>query len=325
MVCQAGNISSQPPPDDTTCGSITAAPYANIPCSSSVGSTLKASTIYSVSGPSKPSSSLDETNSRPIVSSVCRERQENRTFVMPTSHSGGSVPAKTSLLESEGEVDLSINSRVTKKDIMLNRPIFQSIEDTPPPLPAESERKSPFTDINRTGHSETKPVADEGKELFETCSVEPGKESEPCSVTEKELQTDLDTPGRQPNRQAKLSQSQMLEAPCLIKPILTVQESDNGIVLSWDLQNRENESKVKKYELFAMSSSTETTSSNCWDLLGLVDALDLPMACTLNQFLPGASYSFTVRALTADDRCGMFSDPCSVTFNGSLLTVTGKK
>lgn len=325
VVCQAGNISSQPPPDDTTCGSITAVPYANIPCSSSAGSTLKASTVYSVSGPSRPSSSLDETNSRPIVSSVCRERQENRTFVMPRSHSGGSVPAKTSLLESEGEVDLSINSRVTKKDLRLNRPIFQSIEDTPPPLHAESERKSPFTDINSTGHSETKPVADEGKELFETCSVEPSKESEPCSVTEKELQTDLDTPGRQPNRQGKPSQSQMLEAPCLIKPILTVQESDNGIVLSWDLQNRENESKVKKYELFAMSSSTETTSSNCWDLLGLVDALDLPMACTLNQFLPGASYSFTVRALTADDRCGMFSDPCSVTFNGSLLTVTEKK
>ena len=110
----------------------------------------------------------------------------------------------------------------------------------------------------------------------------------------------------------------------MLKPILTVQESDNGIVLSWDLQNRENESKVEKYELFAMSPSTETTSPNCWDLLGRVDALDLPMACTLNHFLPGASYSFTVRAITADNRCGMFSHPCSVTFNGSLLTVTEK-
>lgn len=307
VVCQAGNISSQLP-----CGSITAAPHANIPCSSSVTSTLKTSTAYSVSGSARPSSSLDETNSRPIVSSVSLERHENCSFVMPTCHSGGSVPAKTSLLESEGKVDLSINSRVTKKDVTLNRRLFQSI-DTPPPLSS--------TDINSTGLSETKLVADEGKE---TCSVEPSKEPEPCSLSQKELQTDLDTPERQPNQEGKPSQSEMLEAPCLLKPILTVQESDNGIVLSWDLQNRENESKVEKYELFAMSPSTETTSPNCWDLLGRVDALDLPMACTLNQFLPGASYSFTVRAITADNRCGMFSHPCSVTFNGSLLTVTEK-
>ena len=97
-----------------------------------------------------------------------------------------------------------------------------------------------------------------------------------------------------------------------LKPILGVEQSSNGIVLSWDLTSRECESKVIKYELFVTTASSESTG---WQSLGVVDALALPMACTMTQFLPGASYYFTVRAITDVGDCGseMFSHPCSIT------------
>ena len=101
-----------------------------------------------------------------------------------------------------------------------------------------------------------------------------------------------------------------------LKPVLGVEQSDNGIVLSWDLTSREDESKVIKYELYVTSAPSESTPSTNWEILGVVDALALPMACTMTQFIPGASYYFTVRAVTADGRSEMFSDPCSITVVG---------
>ena len=102
-----------------------------------------------------------------------------------------------------------------------------------------------------------------------------------------------------------------------IKPVLSVEQSDNGIILSWDLTNREDESKVVKYELYVMSVSTEAGNLASWESLGIVDALALPMACTMTQFLQGASYHFAVRAITANGQCELFSDSCSITLNGS--------
>ena len=101
-----------------------------------------------------------------------------------------------------------------------------------------------------------------------------------------------------------------------IKPVLSVEQSDSGIILSWDLTNREDESKVVKYELYVMSVATEAGGLADWESLGIVDALALPMACTMTQFLPGASYHFAVRAMTANGHCELFSDPCSITVNG---------
>ena len=102
-----------------------------------------------------------------------------------------------------------------------------------------------------------------------------------------------------------------------IKPVLSVEQSDNGIILSWDLTNRENESKVVKYELYVMSVATEAGSLADWESLGIVNALALPMACTMTQFLPGASYHFAVRAITENGLCELFSEPYSITVNGS--------
>ena len=102
-----------------------------------------------------------------------------------------------------------------------------------------------------------------------------------------------------------------------IKPVLSVEQSDNGIILSWDLTNREDESKVVKYELYVMSVATEAGGLADWESLGIVNALPLPMACTMTQFLPGASYHFAVRAITENGLFELFSEPCSITVNGS--------
>jgi len=102
-----------------------------------------------------------------------------------------------------------------------------------------------------------------------------------------------------------------------IKPVLSVEQNDNGIILSWDITNREYESKVVKYELYVMSVATEAGGLADWETLGIVDALALPMACTMTQFVPGASYYFAVRAITENGHCELFSDPCSITVNGS--------
>ena len=112
------------------------------------------------------------------------------------------------------------------------------------------------------------------------------------------------------------SQVETNEKLLSLKPALSFEQSNTDVVLSWDLPDRKHESIVIKYELFVISASTETDpSTNCWNLLGVVDALALPMACTINQFQPGASYYFTVRAITENYECGLFSDPYLVKIN----------
>ena len=46
--------------------------------------------------------------------------------------------------------------------------------------------------------------------------------------------------------------------------------------------------------------------------VGSVNALPLPMSCTLNKFLRGNRYHFAVRACDINKRLGEFSAPISV-------------
>ena len=98
-----------------------------------------------------------------------------------------------------------------------------------------------------------------------------------------------------------------------IKPVLTAEQCKNGIVLSWDLESRKFMSYILKYELFVNSVSADLAKLHTWERLGIVDALDLPMACTLSQFVPGASYHFAVRAVNISGQFELFSQPCSIT------------
>jgi hypothetical protein len=50
-----------------------------------------------------------------------------------------------------------------------------------------------------------------------------------------------------------------------------------------------------------------------WKKVGDVNALPLPMACTLTQFMKGNKYHFAIRAQDIHSRVGLFSDPQSIT------------
>lgn len=88
--------------------------------------------------------------------------------------------------------------------------------------------------------------------------------------------------------------------------------------MTWDLHQRDHESSIINYELSVISASNEAKPGalNGWGLIGEVGALALPMACTMNQLLLGASYYFKVCAITENNESGIFSDPCFVTIKG---------
>ena len=84
----------------------------------------------------------------------------------------------------------------------------------------------------------------------------------------------------------------------------------------------ENESPVhiKRYELFILQgeNSLNPHFPSCWMQIGTVDALPLPMACTLTQFCPGIPYNFVVRAIASSGRAGPFSEPCTITLRQGI-------
>lgn len=173
--------------------------------------------------------------------------------------------------------------------------------------------------------AETTPSHDANNTVsLPTCTEKGDQYNQTLSITHQDDSGQVYTPEDRPHSQARAIGSledqgddKVSNHFDSIKPVLSVEQSDNGIILSWDLTSREDESKVVKYELYVMSVATEAGGLADWESLGIVDALALPMACTMTQFLPGASYHFAVRAITANGHCELFSDPCSITVNGS--------
>ena len=54
-------------------------------------------------------------------------------------------------------------------------------------------------------------------------------------------------------------------------------------------------------------------SPNLWRQLGGVNALPLPMACTLTEINRGIKYYFAIRAQDEHSRVGLFSEPQTIT------------
>ena len=140
-------------------------------------------------------------------------------------------------------------------------------------------------------------------------------DTSPNSSPAKVLQAES---GERADQEHKYSIDEMIKKSLLLKPVLSIEQNNTDIVLTWDLQKRDHESSIIKYELFVMAASNQTEPGDLssWGLLGEVGALALPMACTMNQFLPGASYYFKARAITEKYERGIFSDPCFVTIKG---------
>ncbi|XP_035207246.1 activating transcription factor 7-interacting protein 1-like [Stegodyphus dumicola] len=99
------------------------------------------------------------------------------------------------------------------------------------------------------------------------------------------------------------------------KPRLKISAEKQGIILQWDMPLNINQVKISSYEIFGYQELKQTPiTSSLWVKIGLVQAMSLPMACTLTQFQEGHTYHFTIRAIDVNNRCGAYSDPATIIF-----------
>lgn len=101
----------------------------------------------------------------------------------------------------------------------------------------------------------------------------------------------------------------------------SISTSGNGIILTWDYEASDNPEKykVQYYQLFANQSKDGRikvpNDASQWKKIGVVNALPLPMACTLTQIASGNIYHFTVVAVDAAGLEGNRSNPCTIRLN----------
>ena len=333
---QTGGANGDLPPNGTPNTSSKVTSHLDISCNSSMESTSIDTQRRSANETLVPfPSSFDEGNKQPIGSKTAvsnantvtqYNQQKNDTPPTSTCLSEGSAPcsesgdtkshlgpsAKPAQLGSRQESILENDGETYSQKDTLGGTVCQSSPSHP-----EEENKS-TEKPNITGSSATDSATEIEDECSGLSSNALNGDLSPSSSADDVPQEESGTSGDSPDQDEGTSQLKTSDTSSSLKPVLTVEESEVGIVLKWDLTSGGDEPKVIKYELFVMSAPTETTSSNDWDLLGVVDALALPMACTMNQFQPGASYFFTVRAITENYQCGLFSDPCSVTITGPV-------
>uniref|UniRef100_A0A8D9F7J9 Activating transcription factor 7-interacting protein 1 n=1 Tax=Cacopsylla melanoneura TaxID=428564 RepID=A0A8D9F7J9_9HEMI len=98
-------------------------------------------------------------------------------------------------------------------------------------------------------------------------------------------------------------------------PKLRVQLADagKGIQLTWSLDSTADMASIESYQLYAyQENKAMAISSNLWKNIGKLEALPLPMACTLTQFTAGHTYHFLVRAIDEFKRYSAFSNPGTI-------------
>ncbi|XP_068583020.1 activating transcription factor 7-interacting protein 1 isoform X2 [Cebidichthys violaceus] len=105
------------------------------------------------------------------------------------------------------------------------------------------------------------------------------------------------------------------------QPQLKLVPSQTGIVLSWCVAETDRTcAAVESYHLYAFhqDNSSSSAAQQHWKKIGEVNALPLPMACTLTQFQSGSTYHFAVRAKDIHGRFGSFCEPqCTNVINSS--------
>lgn len=120
---------------------------------------------------------------------------------------------------------------------------------------------------------------------------------------------------------------QLQQVPNLVKPLCLLPKlkasitanGSSGIILTWDYDPpNQNPShfKVECYQLFAHQAKDACVKPpqdiKQWKKIGVVNALPLPMACTLTQFATGNVYFFAVVAVDIHGREGEISNPCII-------------
>ncbi|XP_041840244.1 activating transcription factor 7-interacting protein 1 isoform X2 [Melanotaenia boesemani] len=120
-------------------------------------------------------------------------------------------------------------------------------------------------------------------------------------------------PSRLPPEAERSSPPQQLQ--------LKLVPGQTGIVLSWSVAETDRTcAPVDSYHLYAFhqDNSSSNAAQQHWKKIGEVNALPLPMACTLTQFQSGSTYHFAVRAKDIHGRFGAFCEPqCTNVINSN--------
>lgn len=99
---------------------------------------------------------------------------------------------------------------------------------------------------------------------------------------------------------------------------LEVRNASQGLLLKWwssgvEFDNFNNSNNtITTYEMQACSNTCAQGTRTPWKTIGHVDALMLPMACTLDKFKSGKIYHFRIRSVCKSGEKAEFSKPVSI-------------
>ncbi|KAL5234072.1 hypothetical protein ACI65C_001482 [Semiaphis heraclei] len=117
-----------------------------------------------------------------------------------------------------------------------------------------------------------------------------------------------------PNQRSLPSWKKLPPAPKLtISKTVEVNNMPQALVLSWTMSINKTIADIKSYQVFAYQETpNQPPNVDLWRKIGDVNALPLPMACSLTHFTNGEKYHFLVRAVDIYTRVGPFSAPKSI-------------
>jgi len=100
----------------------------------------------------------------------------------------------------------------------------------------------------------------------------------------------------------------LLPTPHIPIPIINIGQSVDGLVVKWTLEQLDFHlaSQVHSYCL-CVFQGVHAPAPDLWHTIGEVQAMRLPMACTLKCFEKGKTYHFAVQAVSRDGVRGQFS------------------
>ncbi|XP_015370580.1 PREDICTED: activating transcription factor 7-interacting protein 1-like isoform X2 [Diuraphis noxia] len=117
-----------------------------------------------------------------------------------------------------------------------------------------------------------------------------------------------------PNQKSLPSWKKLPPAPKLtISKTIAVNNMPQALVLSWTMNINKTTADIVSYQVFAYQETPDQPPNiDLWRKIGDVNALPLPMACSLTHFTNGEKYHFLVRAVDVYTRVGPFSAPKSI-------------
>ena len=100
----------------------------------------------------------------------------------------------------------------------------------------------------------------------------------------------------------------LLQRPCIPTPIINVSPSIDGLVVKWTVEQLDFHltSQVHSYSVCVFQGRHAPTP-DLWHIVGEVQAMKLPMSCTLSCLQKGKIYHFAVQAISRGGVRGQFS------------------